>query len=196
MLLVVRHGETDWNAEGRLQGHTDVPLNARGRAQAAELAASLRGAGVRWVLTSDLARAAETGAIVRAALALDAGEADVDPDLREQRFGVYEGLTGPECERKFGESWRWWKAAGGAKRLPPEGGESWEALVERVVAGAHRALDRAEREGGPGLLVTHGGVMRALLHVTTGERPSAIANCEVRCLVRVGGRLAFSAEDE
>ena len=85
LLYLARHGETDWNAVGRWQGHTDVPLNATGEAQARALAEVLRGAGLSMVISSDLARAQETARIV--AGLLDVPLAYVDVDLRERSFG-------------------------------------------------------------------------------------------------------------
>ena len=82
-LLLARHGETDWNVAGRWQGHTDVPLNATGRAQALALAERLRNEGIAAVATSDLSRARHTAEIVAGALGVPV--ALVDPALREQR---------------------------------------------------------------------------------------------------------------
>src|ERR1041384_7698678 len=85
-LFLVRHGETEWNAIGRLQGHTDIPLNARGREQAIAIARDLANEGIGAVITSDLARARETGAIVCEQLGL--APPRVLPLLRERAFGV------------------------------------------------------------------------------------------------------------
>jgi broad specificity phosphatase PhoE len=90
-LLLVRHGETDWNAEGRLQGHTDMPLNDLGRRQARALADELAGDGIEAVYSSDLARASETAEIVAERLGLPVG---LDPDLREKDWGTWEGADG------------------------------------------------------------------------------------------------------
>src|SRR3954451_10202115 len=92
-LLFVRHGETDWNAEGRLQGHTDRALNEYGRRQAHELADRLVGDGVAAIYASDLARAKEAAEIIAARLDLPVV---VDPDLRERNWGNWEGLVPSE----------------------------------------------------------------------------------------------------
>lgn len=88
-LILVRHGETDWNVEGRYQGHSDVPLNARGRAQAARLAEALRGSDIRAIYSSDLARARETAEALAHATRLAVQH---DPRLREIDQGDWEGM--------------------------------------------------------------------------------------------------------
>src|SRR5512139_4231488 len=117
-LLLARHGETDWNAAGRWQGHTDIPLNEIGRAQAAALADRLRSEGIGAVVTSDLSRARHTAEIVAGALGVPV--ALVDPGLREQRFGSFEGLTPRECEERYPGDWARYVAD---PRAGPPGGE-------------------------------------------------------------------------
>ena len=156
-LLLARHGETDWNVAGRWQGHTDVPLNATGRAQALALAERLRNEGIAAVATSDLARARHTAEIVAGALGVPV--ALVDPALREQRYGRFEGLTPVECEARYPEDWARYVAD---RHAGPPGGESRAALLERFVRAVEGA---AARLPGPALLVTHAGALRALLAV-------------------------------
>jgi 2,3-bisphosphoglycerate-dependent phosphoglycerate mutase len=156
-LLLVRHGETDWNAEGRLQGHTDRPLNDYGRRQARELAERLAGEErVDAVYTSDLGRARETAEIVGARLGLPVG---IDPDLREKDWGTWEGLTGDE------------------RVLVELVGESTEAHRERVM----RALDRiaASHPSGRVVVVTHGGSLRRVQAALHGIAEPVIDNCSV-----------------
>lgn len=164
-LLLVRHGETDWNAAGRWQGHTDVPLNPTGRAQALAVAARLRAEGVCAIATSDLCRARGTAEIVAEALGLEV--ALVDGGLRERCYGAWEGLTRGECQARFPEEWARHVAD---PRTAPPGGESTDALLARVVPAIHRA---AERLTSPALLVTHGGVMRAFLAAALGVAPGS-----------------------
>ncbi|ABC82663.1 histidine phosphatase family protein [Anaeromyxobacter dehalogenans] len=164
-LLLVRHGETDWNAAGRLQGQTDVPLNANGRAQALALASRLRAEGVRAIGASDLSRARGTAEIVGGALGLEV--ALLDADLRERGYGAWEGLTRGECAARHPEAWARHVAD---PRTPPPGGETAEALLARVVPAIHRA---AERLASPAVLVTHGGVMRAFLSAVLDGGPVA-----------------------
>ncbi len=166
-LFLVRHGETDWNAAGRWQGQTDVPLNPRGREQAREVAARLRTAGLAAVASSDLLRARSTAEIVAAELGLTVNH--LDAALRERRFGCFEGLTREEVEARFPEAWARYVADPGPA---PPGGESREELLGRLLPAVASA---AARLPGPVLVVLHGGAMRALLaeHVGDMPRPSS-----------------------
>ena len=98
-ILIARHGETDWNREGRYQGHADPPLNATGRAQAGQLAETLTGARLEAVYSSDLRRAAETGTIVGERLGLPVNK---EPGLREIDVGTWQGLTQAQID---GREW-------------------------------------------------------------------------------------------
>jgi len=173
LLFVARHGETDWNAANRWQGHTDVPLNDHGRAQAKAVAGLLREAGLGGVVASDLSRAHETARIVADELGLAVPL--VDPALRERSFGVFEGLTRVECETIHAEAWRAWLE----HRTPPEGGEASEALQARMVAAVGRAAEGVAREDAPALVVTHGGALRSVVASITGEMPPLVGNAEV-----------------
>ncbi|MHA6795411.1 histidine phosphatase family protein [Pseudonocardia bannensis] len=156
-LHLVRHGESTWNAAGRLQGHTPhVPLTARGRAQAAATAAVLAARPVVAVLSSDLLRARQSAAPIAAAHGLPVR---AEPALREQSHGIWEGRP----------------VAGYAARLAaapdpdwaPPGGESARALHTRVAA----VLAAVLAGGSPGdiVLVTHGETIRAALAVLHGH---------------------------
>jgi len=168
-VFLARHGETDWNAEGRWQGQTDVPLNPRGREQAREIARRLRGEGIRAVASSDLLRARDTAAIVAAELGLEVNH--VDAALRERRFGSFEGLTREEAADRFPEAWTRHLADPGPA---PPGGESRDELLGRLLPAVSAAVARLP---GPLLVVMHGGSMRALLadHVGAMPRPSSLA---------------------
>ena len=170
-LLLVRHGETDWNAEGRWQGHADVPLNERGRTQARALAERLAGDGrVDIVYASDLARARETAEI--AALRLGV-EFVLDPDLREIDVGSREGRTWSEIDDEA--QWDGEPAAAHAERV-------LHALQR--IAGAH--------PGRRVLVVTHGGSVRRI-HEHVGAEIVPIANCAVWACACENG--AFRALD-
>ena len=177
-LILARHGQTAWNALGRLQGHTDVPLDEVGRGQARALADALADAGVTAIWTSDLARARQTAEIVAAALALPAPT--LDPDLRERRFGAFEGLTRDECATRHPEAWRSYTAGTG----DPAGAETRADAAARIA----RALDRvASTDGGPALVVNHGGVLRLWLAQLGDEDVPAIGNAQAY-LVEHDGR--------
>ena len=154
-LFLARHGETDWNAEGRWQGQTDVPLNANGVAQAYALAERMRREGIAAVASSDLSRARTTAEIVAAALGITAAHGDLD--LREQHYGCFEGLTRMDSAKRFPEEWARYVADW--HTTPPDG-ESYQALLTRVRAATRRI---AERLASPALVVMHGGAIRALL---------------------------------
>jgi len=151
-VLAIRHGETDWNVGARIQGHTDIPLNARGAEQARRLAQALTGEDLHAVYTSDLSRTRETAR----ALALDRGMSMTeDPALRERCFGTFEGLTFAEIEQRWPEQSERWR-----RRDPgfgPEGGESLQAFHLRCVAAAWRLA--AAHPGQTIALVAHGGVL-------------------------------------
>ncbi len=166
-LLLVRHGETAWNAAGRLQGHTDIELNDSGRAQAQTIAAAVAGAGLVGVWTSDLSRARQTGEIVAGSLGLPPPR--VEPDLRERRFGVFEGLTRDECATRHPEAWHAWTT----RTAAPPGGESREDAVARLTAALTRILTAT---AGPTLVVSHGGLMRLWLMEVLGTTVPLIAN--------------------
>jgi probable phosphoglycerate mutase len=166
IVYLARHGETDWNRDGRWQGHTDVPLNDRGRDQARALGAALADLGVGAVGASDLSRAVETARIAGGGLGLPV--AFTDPGLRERRFGVFEGLTRAECETRYPDAWHAWVE----QQRPPEGGEGREELGARVVAAMARAVARADSI----LLVTHGGSIRAAFATVAGVQLAPIVN--------------------
>jgi probable phosphoglycerate mutase len=155
----LRHGETDWNREGRFQGWTDVPLNATGRAQAAEAAALVRDLGIRTICASPLSRALETARVVAAAVGRPV---EVIDDLRECGFGVQEGAS-------IGE----WYAAWREGTTPP-GAEPYRAFLDRALAGVNRALAAVD---GPVLIVAHGGVYWAIRDHARFEL-EGIPNCQ------------------
>ena len=160
-ILLARHGETDWNREGRWQGWADPPLNATGRAQARTLAAELRATPFDAVYSSDLRRASETAEIVAAP---DGVPVVLDPDLREIDIGSWSGLTRAEIGERFPDGSR------------PDG-ETHEQQARRV----RTAVVRIARghPGGRVLVVGHGGTIRSI-HDLISEAPyHPIENCGV-----------------
>jgi broad specificity phosphatase PhoE len=147
-LLVVRHGQSEWNAIGRWQGHADPALSELGRRQAAVAAASI--GAVDGIISSDLLRAAETAAII--AQRLGVGPVIIDERLRERDVGEWTGLTRIEINRR----WPGW--IDDLRR--PDGFEDVDSVLLRVLE-AFAAIREAS-PGGSLLVVTHGGVIRSL----------------------------------
>ncbi|MFS8038684.1 histidine phosphatase family protein [Xanthobacter sp. AM11] len=173
--FLVRHGETDWNVVGRLQGRRDVPLNALGRIQASRVGrvlSQLAGTpdGLAFV-SSPLSRAVETMRILRTSLDLPAGEFTTDPRFAEISFGQWEGQTWPELRRRDQDGVR--SRDRDPWNFTPPGGESYRTLCERVSAACADIPDEA-------VIVTHGGVIRALLHVNAGMPEEEAAQLRVR----------------
>ena len=170
VLYLARHGETDWNVAGKWQGHTDIPLNSNGKAQALALAEVLREVGLVGVVSSDLSRAKETGAIVAERLGLAMPYVDVA--LRERAFGPFEGLTIDECARMYPDAWRAWRK----DLVVPQGAEDRPLVAARVLKALARVAETVATDSGSALVVTHGGALRAAVEAATGTLPPPIAN--------------------
>ncbi len=166
-VLLVRHGETDDNAAGRLQGRRDTQLNDRGREQSRALAQRLRHEGLQALYTSPLQRARATAQIVGDLLGM---EAIVDGRLVEVDAGDWSGRLIADVTATAPDDWRRWRCADPSFRFP--GGESVAEQAARVAA----ALADVARGPLPALVVTHGGSIRAVGAI---ERPpnGSIANC-------------------
>ncbi len=159
-ILAIRHGRTAWNADGRIQGHTDIGLDAQGLWQAGQLARALAHEELHAVYSSDLARARQTAAPLAVQQGLALG---IDPGLRERGFGEFEGLQFAQVQQRWPEQADAWR-----RRDPgfgPRGGERLSDFGERVAA-AVRRLARAHR-GQHIALVTHGGVLDMLYRQAT-----------------------------
>jgi broad specificity phosphatase PhoE len=184
-LLLVRHGETDWNAERRFQGHADPPLNDVGRRQASVLADELEGERIDAVYTSDLARARETAAIVAERRGIPVVAL---PELREIDVGEWQGLTWPEIEERHPEGVRAWHETGQGWMQ----GETYDELGARILDVLRRIAEEHADERV--LVVGHGGTVRAIRahlegrSVAESRRGSpAIGNCEVFRVGSEGG---------
>jgi len=162
-ICLIRHGETDWNAERRLQGHIDVPLNATGLAQARATAANLAEHDFSAVYTSDLRRARQTAA--EAARTLDL-EPRPEPRLRERHYGNFQGLTYVEAERRYPEGYRRFHERDPAFAFG-EDGESLEDFAARIRAALEALV--ARHAGEQILVVTHGGVLDIAHRLTSGK---------------------------
>jgi broad specificity phosphatase PhoE len=182
-IVLVRHGETDWNRERRFQGHADTPLNEDGRSQAQELAELLVAEPVTALYTSPLRRAGETAEILAATLGVEACALEA---LREIDVGAWEGLTIDEVKERYperlDEDWRsgW------------EEGETYDELERRVVAALLEL--GSKHDGGHIVGVTHAGPIRAAIAASMGlshdhARPliGPLGNCALfRFAVRDG----------
>ena len=162
-LSLIRHGQTDWNLARRIQGSTDIPLNETGREDARWAAEKLAGTTHHAVYTSPLVRASETAGIIAERLGLEI--AGVVPDIREREFGDGEGMLVPDYISTYGD----WHA-----EVP--GAESLHEVGVRAIAALHRIARDARRRSAPQaesvLVVTHGGVIRAVIdHVSGGTLP-------------------------
>lgn len=159
-LFLVRHGETMWNVEGRLQGHADEPLNEHGHDQARHLAERLRDVSFSTAYSSDLARTRETMETIMKDYEQNSYEST--HLLREISHGSWEGLTHDQLNERFPDTYPRRFMADDPTFAPPDG-ESLEAFFERVGTFAERL--RAEHRDGDEnvLIVSHGGVLRALL---------------------------------
>jgi 2,3-bisphosphoglycerate-dependent phosphoglycerate mutase len=192
ILFLFRHGETDWNREGRLQGHTDTPLNATGLAQAEALASRLRPHRLDAVLSSDLSRALTTGRIVAEALGLPLAS---DPGLRETNVGAAEGLIWADAKARFGAELteRWYSDNDAA--FP--GGETGLATLSRGLAALRRfASAHPYRRIG---VSSHGAMVRQLLKhaLPPGSPPARAPNTALFILHYdpAANRLVLAAEN-
>ena len=174
LLLCIRHGETDWNATQRVQGHTDIALNRRGLAQAAALADALDSQVLHAVYSSDLQRARQTAEELARRRGL---RLLTDARLRERAFGDFEGHSFAALEPVHAQDCLRWR-----RRDPewgaPGGGEILQEFQERI---HHAVLDLGRRHAGQTLaLVTHGGALDCLYRLATGQELQAPRTWELR----------------
>ncbi len=172
-ICLVRHGETAWNAERRIQGQFDVPLSTTGRAQARAAANALAREDFSAIYSSDLARALHTAEASAHLLKLPIQK---EVALRERHFGVLQTLTYAEFERRHPNAYARFLAREEAFALP-DGGESLRQFADRV----NRCLDEivAAHPDGQVLVVTHGGVLDILHRRASGQPLSAPRDFEI-----------------
>lgn len=162
-ILAIRHGETAWNTDGRIQGHLDIALNATGQAQARCTGAALAHEALDAIYSSDLQRAYATAQAIEVATG---APLRVEPGLRERCFGVLQGRTFAEIAAAWPDAARRWR--GRDPDFAPEGGgESLRTLHARVAATVSRVA--ARHPGGQVALVAHGGVMDVLYRLATRQ---------------------------
>ncbi len=192
--MLLRHGETAWNAETRIQGQLDVALNERGRWQAERLAQALAGETLDAVYSSDLARAHATAL---ALAQLQGLPVRTDAALRERGFGRFEGLTYAEIEERFpDEALRWRRREAG---FGPGGGEPLALFYERSVAAVTRLA--AAHPGQAIAVVAHGGVLDCLHRAAAGialdaPRSWQLGNAAINRLLFVEGRFVLIGWDD
>ena len=210
-ILLIRHGETAWNVERRLQGHLDIGLNAEGERQAAALGAALAGEHIDRVLSSDLARARHTAEAIVAARGLIVADTDPDldpraqadaagaaverdPHLRERCYGGFEGMLYSEIAARFPREFAAWQARDIDAVLPPgkNQGETFRAFFARTTTAI---LGHAARHPGQTLaLVAHGGVLECAYRAALGlplqtPRDFKVHNASINRFVVARGKL-------
>jgi len=186
-LFVLRHGQTAWNAEMRIQGHVDEPLNDTGRWQAERLAQALAGEELSSIYSSDLQRALATAQPLAAATG---APLVTDPRLRERGFGRFEGQTYAEIERQWPDEAERWR-----RREPGFGPGGGEALLGFYTRCVDTVLELAAGHPGQAIaIVAHGGVLDCLYRAAVGVGLSAprswqIGNATINRLLFTGERL-------
>jgi broad specificity phosphatase PhoE len=191
-LLLVRHGESTWNAARRWQGRADPPLSPRGEQQATDAARALAGlAAIDAVATSSLRRARRTGELIAGGLGV--GVLAAEPGLDERSAGAWEGLTRDEINHRYPGF-----LDGGHR---PEGYESDDSLLSRVLPALRATVERGERSGHRRVVVvSHGGVLGALerhAHETATGEPSPwvrFANLEGRWFTFDGAAVRLAGD--
>jgi len=190
----VRHGESTWNREHRIQGQLDPPLSEHGRAQAALLARRLASSRAEAIYASDLKRALETAAPVAAATGLE-----VQPlaELREIFLGDWEGLHTAELAERFPEVWASWTSEPNWDLVP--GGEGAAEFETRVGAVLDGIIERHPH--GEAIVVTHGGVVQIALHRIVGKPsrglfPFRISNASITLIEKREGRFIIAGVND
>jgi probable phosphoglycerate mutase len=192
-VLLVRHGETAWNAERRLQGHLDIGLNEEGMRQATAVARALSAEKIDAVISSDLQRASMTAQAIAASHQLPV---QVERALRERCYGGFEGLLYSEIEQRFPHEFAKWQAREVDAVLPAGAnlGESFRAFYERATAAI---VDRAARcPGQTVVLVAHGGVLECAYRCALGlsletPRNFTIPNASINRFTFQDGKLTL-----
>lgn len=161
-MLLIRHGVTDYNREGRIQGQLDVPLSNEGRRQVRELAGRLQPGEIQAIYSSDLRRAKETAEII--ARAINTKIEEYRPDLREICFGHWQGYTMAEVAKLYPEELAIWRAD--RTYSAPHGGESFAQLAERGWRAAQEIA--VSHPGQTVAVVAHGGLIKGILCLAHG----------------------------
>lgn len=192
-ILLIRHGETAWNAERRLQGHADIGLNDAGRRQADALGRALAGAPLAAIAASDLLRAQQTAQALASHHALPVR---ADRQLRERCYGGFEGVLYLDLPQRFPLEYAQWRARDIDAPMPPgeRDGESFRQFYQRTLAGID---DWAARHPGQTIaLVAHGGVLECAYRAACGKsldspRDFEIKNASINRFLHADGKLSL-----
>jgi len=185
-ICLVRHGETEWNAERRIQGQIDIGLNAAGLRQAEAAGRWLKAAGISALYASDLKRAWATGQAIGQAVGVQPVPV---PELRERRYGIFEGLTYAEAESRYPEGYAAFEGRNADYAF--EHGESLKVMYERVTG---KLKELAQRHLGESIVVVvHGGVLDVINRFVRGNplempRDFLIPNAGINWISAVDGR--------
>lgn len=193
-LLLVRHGQSTWNREHRIQGQLDPPLSEEGRAQAVQVGRRLRSRQFAAFYASDLKRAFETAELIGEAVGLAPSPAE---GLREIYLGEWEGLNTDELAQRFPQAWALWTEEPSWDVVPGgEGAAPFEARVNQQIDSI-----LARHEHGDVLVVTHGGVIQVALHRIVGRPnhglfPFRIENASISVIEKRNGRFVVSSVND
>ncbi len=193
-LILIRHGESTWNRDRRIQGQLDPPLSEQGHEQARLVAGRLGRREVEALYTSDLLRASQTAAPIAAMLGV---EARPMKELREIFLGDWEGLHTAELAERFPEAWDAWTREPSWDVVPR--GEGASAFEERVVSALDRLFE--QHSHGDAIVVTHGGVIQIALHRVVGRPshglfPFRISNGSVSIVERRNSRMVIATVND
>ncbi|HEX5345111.1 MAG TPA: histidine phosphatase family protein [Duganella sp.] len=198
-ILLIRHGETAWNAVRRLQGHIDIPLNEEGQRQATALARALAAQKLDAIVSSDLQRAMQTAQAVAALhgkLSLQ-----TDAQLRERAYGVFEGMLYQDIQRQYPEDFARWQARD-IEAVMPAGdrvAESFHQFYDRAIAGLRAVA--ARHAGQTVAVVAHGGVLECAYREARGiqldsPRDFQVKNASINRFTVSGGKLVLDSWGE
>ncbi|MHA4869558.1 histidine phosphatase family protein [Duganella sp. PWIR1] len=198
-ILLIRHGETAWNAVRRLQGHIDIPLNPEGERQAAALARALAAEKLDAIVSSDLQRAMQTAQAVaglHARLSLQ-----TDARLRERAYGVFEGMLYQDIQQQYPDDFTRWQARD-VEAVMPAGGrvaESFHQFYDRAIGGLLAVA--ASHAGQTVAVVAHGGVLECAYRAARGiqldsPRDFQVKNASINRFTMVDGKLVLDSWGE
>lgn len=197
-IILIRHGETAWNAERRLQGHIDIALNAEGERQAQALASALTGERFDAIVSSDLRRANQTAIAVAQLHHLPVS---TDPALRERCYGAFEGLLYSEIEQRYPAEFAAWQARDVDSAVPDgeRKAETFRQFYQRAVGSMLAWADKYR--GGTLALVAHGGVLECAYRSALGlsletPRTFKVMNASINRFTVQDGRLSLDSWGE